>query len=162
MGQILSMFSKMIAPKPLSMLDFLVTQWVQLRWNFFGNRSRFQKKVGSILKLSNALFNFALQSNVLQIIVTNQKGTFWQDHLDNKKPAFLSLLILTLRRPNLLGVQRPVSPDLAKTVKARSDRSEILTNVFGGAENGNFSQKSPNIFWKLSEIDFFGFDFHRK
>ena len=53
---------------------------------------------------------------------------------------------LTLRRPNLLGVQRPVSPDLAKTVKAGSDRSEILTNVFGGAENGNFSQKSPNNF----------------
>ena len=48
-------------------------------------------------------------------------------------------LNLTLRRPNLLGVHGPVSPDLAKTVKVRSDHSENLTNVFGGAKNGNFS-----------------------
>ena len=48
-------------------------------------------------------------------------------------------LILTLRRPNLLGFHVPVSPDLAKTVKVRSDHSENLTEVFGGAKNGNFS-----------------------
>ena len=46
---------------------------------------------------------------------------------------------LTLRRPNLLGVHVPVSPDLAKTVKVRLDQSENLTKVFGGANNGNFS-----------------------
>ena len=53
---------------------------------------------------------------------------------------------LTLRRPNFLGVQGPVSPDLAKTVKGKSDHSEILTNIFGGAKDGNFCQKSPNNF----------------
>ena len=46
---------------------------------------------------------------------------------------------LTLRRPNLLRVHVPVSPDLAKTVKVRSDHSENLTKVFGGAKDGNFS-----------------------
>ena len=45
--------------------------------------------------------------------------------------------ILTLRRPNVLGVHGPVSPDLTKTVKVRSDQSENLTNVFDGAKNGN-------------------------
>ena len=47
--------------------------------------------------------------------------------------------LLTLMRPNLLGVHGPVSPNLAKTVKVRSDHSENLTNVFDGAKNGNFS-----------------------
>ena len=41
---------------------------------------------------------------------------------------------LTLRRPNLLVVHGPLSQDLAKTVKVRSDHSENLTNVFGGAD----------------------------
>ena len=31
---------------------------------------------------------------------------------------------LTLRRPNFLGVHVPVTPDLAKTVKGKSDHSE--------------------------------------
>ena len=35
--------------------------------------------------------------------------------------------VLTFRRPNLSGVHVPVSPDLAKTVKVRSDQSENLT-----------------------------------
>ena len=54
--------------------------------------------------------------------------------------------ILSLRRPNLLGVQVPVSPFLAKTVKMRSDHSENLTDFFSGAKNGNFSYKSPKHF----------------
>ena len=68
--------------------------------------------------------------------------------MDEKDKLCLSKLRLQInsQAPEPVRVQRPVSPDLAKTVKARSDRSEILTNVFGGAENGNFSQKSPNIF----------------
>ena len=37
--------------------------------------------------------------------------------------------ILTLRRPNLLGLHMPVSPD----------HSDSLTNVFGGAKNDDFS-----------------------
>ena len=53
--------------------------------------------------------------------------------------------ILTLRRPNLQGLHMPVSPDMAETVKVRSDHSDSLTNVFGGAKNGDFSEKSPNI-----------------
>ena len=52
---------------------------------------------------------------------------------------YMRTLILTLRRPNLLGLHVPVSPDLAKTVKVRLDQSENLTKVFGGANNGNFS-----------------------
>ena len=65
-------------------------------------------------------------------------------------------------RPKILGVNVPVLPDLAKTVKERSDHSENLTNVFGGAKNGNFSWKLPNIFWKLSKIYLFRFDFYWK
>ncbi len=43
---------------------------------------------------------------------------------------------LTLRRPNFLGVHVPVTPDLAKTVKGKSDHSENLARVLGGAKNG--------------------------
>ena len=43
---------------------------------------------------------------------------------------------LTLRRPNLLGIHVPVSPDLAKTVKVKSDHCENLARVLGGAKNG--------------------------
>ena len=46
---------------------------------------------------------------------------------------------LTLRRPNFIGVHVPVAPDLAKTVKVKSDHSENLAKVLGGAENGKFS-----------------------
>ena len=46
-------------------------------------------------------------------------------------------------------------PDLAQTVKLGSDHCENLTNVFYGAKNGNFIEKSPNIFSKLSEIKIF-------
>ena len=45
-------------------------------------------------------------------------------------------IILTLRRPNFLGVHVPVTPDLAKTVKGKSDHSENLARVLGGAKNG--------------------------
>ena len=45
---------------------------------------------------------------------------------------------LTLRRQNFIGVLVPVAPDLAKTVKVKSDYSENLAKVFGGAKNGNF------------------------
>lgn len=40
----------------------------------------------------------------------------------------------------------PVVPDLAETVKVGSDHEESLTNVFGDAENGNFTLKFPKIF----------------
>ena len=43
---------------------------------------------------------------------------------------------LTLRRPNFLGAHVPVTPDLAKTVKEKSDHSENLTRVLDGAKNG--------------------------
>ena len=33
--------------------------------------------------------------------------------------------------------------------------------VLGGAKTGKLSQISPNIFWKLSEINFFRFDFYQ-
>ena len=46
---------------------------------------------------------------------------------------------LTLRRPNFLGAQPPVPPDLAKTVKVMSDHAENLAKVLGGAENGKFT-----------------------
>ena len=36
---------------------------------------------------------------------------------------------LTLRRPNFLGAHLPVPPDLAKTVKVKSDHSENLARV---------------------------------
>ena len=49
------------------------------------------------------------------------------------------VIILTLRRPNFLGAQLPVPPDLAKTVKVKSDHAEILAKVLGGAENGKFT-----------------------
>ena len=41
----------------------------------------------------------------------------------------------------------PVAPDLAKTVKVKSDHSENLTRVLGGAKNGiNRSLKFLNAF----------------
>ena len=58
---------------------------------------------------------------------------------------------LTLRRPNFIGVRRPVPPDLAKTGKVRSDHSKNLTKVFLRyleIRDGNFSQKSPNFFFE--------------
>ena len=73
---------------------------------------------------------------------------------------FIFKSILTLMRPNLLGVHVPVSPDLAKKVKVRSDQSEKLTKVFGGVNNDNFSLKSPNIFDKSSEINLLRFEFY--
>ena len=115
--------------------------------------------------LFNRLKKFTLIEITFYEILTEAVKT---DHLISKeffkvgKITQWNLLYLTLRRPNVLGVHGPVSPDLAKTVKVRSDHSENLTNVFGGAKNGNFSHKSLNIFWKLSEIDFFRFDLHRK
>ena len=45
-------------------------------------------------------------------------------------------------------------------VKVRSDDSESLIHVFGGAKNGNFSEKSPNSFLELSENDLFRFRFY--
>ena len=45
----------------------------------------------------------------------------------------------TLRRPNGDGVNVPVVPDPAQTVKVGSDHSEILTKFFCGAKNANFS-----------------------
>ena len=36
---------------------------------------------------------------------------------------------LTLRRPNIIGVHVPVAPDLAKTVKVKSDHLENLAKV---------------------------------
>ena len=76
------------------------------------------------------------------------------------KVYFAFLFTLTLRRPNLLWVQGPVSLDLAKMVEVKSDLSENLTDIFGGAKNGKFSLKFPNIFVKLPGIDFFSFEFH--
>ena len=46
----------------------------------------------------------------------------------------ISLIVLTLRRPNFLGVHVPVAPNLAKTVKVKSDQSENLTIVFSGGK----------------------------
>ena len=43
---------------------------------------------------------------------------------------------LTLRRPNFIGVHVPVAPDLEKTVEVKSDHSENLAKVLGGAKNG--------------------------
>ena len=47
----------------------------------------------------------------------------------------MSNVFLTLRRPNFIGVHVPVAPDLAKTVKVKSDHSENLAKVLGSAEN---------------------------
>ena len=41
--------------------------------------------------------------------------------------------------PELYRGHVPVAPDLAKTVKVKSDHSEDLTKVLGGAKNGKFS-----------------------
>ena len=55
-------------------------------------------------------------------------------------------LTLTLRRPNFIGTHVPVAPDLAKTVKMRSDHSKNLTSVFYGAENEKLSFKTIYIY----------------
>ena len=64
----------------------------------------------------------------------------------DKKSEFSSEIIfnamqsdLTLRRPEFIEVHVPVAPDLAKTVKVKSDHSENFTKVFGSANNGKFS-----------------------
>ena len=54
--------------------------------------------------------------------------------------------LLTLRRPNFIGVHVPVAPDLAKTVKVKSDHSENLAKVLGGAKNGKIIKMFPNNF----------------
>ena len=54
----------------------------------------------------------------------------------------------------------PVTPDLAKTVKGKSDHSENLARVLGGAKNGKIIQMFPNNFSKPSKINFFRFDFY--
>ena len=51
---------------------------------------------------------------------------------------FFPIFFLTLRRPNFIGAHVPVAPDVAKTVKVRSDHSENLAKVLGGAKNGKF------------------------
>ena len=45
---------------------------------------------------------------------------------------------LTLRRPKFIRVHVPVAPDLAKTVKVKSDHFENLAKVLGGAKSGKF------------------------
>ena len=40
----------------------------------------------------------------------------------------------------------PVAPDLAKTVKVKSDHSENLAKVLGSAKNGKIIKMSPNNF----------------
>ena len=51
-----------------------------------------------------------------------------------------------LRCPNEQGVHVPVAPDLAQTMNVGSDQFENSTTVFGGAKNGIFKRKFPNIF----------------
>ena len=40
----------------------------------------------------------------------------------------------------------PVAPDLAKTVKVKSDHSGNLVKVLGGAKNGKIIKMFPNNF----------------
>ena len=49
---------------------------------------------------------------------------------------------LILRCPNNQRVHVTVAPDLAKTVKVKSDHSENLNKVFRTAKNGYLSSKS--------------------
>ena len=46
----------------------------------------------------------------------------------------------------------PVAPDLAKTVKVRSDHSKNLTGVFYGAKNEKLSFKTIYINKKFDKI----------
>ena len=66
---------------------------------------------------------------------------------------------LTLRRPNFIGTNVPVAPDLAKTVKMGSDHSQNSTNVFYGAKNEKLSFKILFIHEKFYKINFFFFLF---
>ena len=61
------------------------------------------------------------------------------------KPINSCLKILTLGRPNILEINVPVAPDLAKTVKVKSDPSEDLTRRLSGFEILN---NAPSIFQK--------------
>ena len=51
----------------------------------------------------------------------------------------------------------PVAPDLAKTVKMRSDHSKHLTSVFNGAKNEKLSFKTIYFYEKFNKINFFFF-----
>ena len=61
---------------------------------------------------------------------------------------------LTLKRSNLLQVYVPVSPNLAKPVKVRSDHSENLTKVLGGAKRIRQTQKNKTIISKIAILNF--------
>ena len=67
-----------------------------------------------------------------------------------------------LALPQLALPQLALAPtaDLAKTVKVKSEHSENLAKVLGGAKNGKIILMFPNNFSKPSEINFFRFDFY--
>ena len=94
-------------------------------WNIHPINSRFVKSWHTFLKS---------QIFILYHVMT-EKEKMWVSkiYFDSN----WGFIILTLRRPNLLGVHVPVSPDLAKTAKVRSDHSKNLTHVFDNAKNGN-------------------------
>ena len=56
---------------------------------------------------------------------------------------------LILRCPNNQRVHVTVAPDLAKTVKVKSDHSENLNKVFGTAKNGYLKLQISNILDKI-------------
>ena len=53
---------------------------------------------------------------------------------------------LTLMRPNFIGANASVAPDLTKTVNVRSDHSQNYTSVFYGAKNGKLGFNTINIY----------------
>ena len=67
------------------------------------------------------------------------------------RPELLKF-VLNFKRPNLIGVHAPVAPDLAKTVKMRSEHSENLTSVFNGAKNGQLSFKTLHIYQNFVKL----------
>ena len=65
----------------------------------------------------------------------------------------MTKIIILGTKINILGTYVPVAPDMAKTVKVKSDRSENSARVFDIAINGHFNSKSDNNFYRSCQIN---------